>query len=287
MSTIYWALQVADLLELIHVYFVDRSLLYSRNVSTYATLFNAIILLNVSFSMRLHGMYLNAWLQYVSTDAVVVWRAWALCKTEYRKVLFIPVVLLCLTALSVFTTIGLRIASFLTPGGFSFKPVLHAIDICQVSNLVWSLLTNISATSIISHKTWVHRKAIQEGLRSIRNKSTKAERVLALLVESGIIYCLSGATVLISTLIPLPFGTLGDIYTPINIQIAGIYPTIVIVLVGLERTMNNTTFMNTDQGGGVRSRMSQIQFNSDPASTAQRNMTESKITVELVGTDMA
>ncbi len=31
---------------------------------------------------------------------------------------------------------------------------------------------------------------------------------------------LSQATVLTATLIPLPFGTLGDIYTPINIQIA-------------------------------------------------------------------
>ncbi len=60
MSTIYWALQVADLLEFIHVYFVDRSLLFSRNVSTYATLFNAIILLNVSFPMRSCRIYLIA-----------------------------------------------------------------------------------------------------------------------------------------------------------------------------------------------------------------------------------
>lgn len=66
---------------------------------------------------------------------------------------------------------------------------------------------------------------------------------------------------MVLTLIKLPYGTLGDVYTPVNVQIAvgvltayclheialfthliqGIYPAIVIVLVGLQRTMNDTT----------------------------------------------
>ncbi|PSR77963.1 hypothetical protein PHLCEN_2v7621 [Hermanssonia centrifuga] len=70
---------------------------------------------------------------------------------------------------------------------------------------------------------------------------------MALIIESGIIYCISGAFALFATFIRLPYGTLGDIYTPINVQIAGIYPTIVLVLVGLERSMNDTTFPNSIQ----------------------------------------
>lgn len=215
--------------------------------------------------------------QYVFTDAIVVWRAWVLCRVEYRKTLFVPIAFLLLTsrtllqlvlsfsfisrevpAVSVFTTIGIRTATYFTaagPNAPSSNPLIHALDICQVSNLVWSLLTNITATAIISHKAWYvraplkirliiwltlyrrHRLVIKEGLTNIRNKTTRSERILALLIESGFLYCISGvslvypqfethaltflkATVLLATVIHLPFGTLGDIYTPINIQIA-------------------------------------------------------------------
>ena len=102
--------------------------------------------------------------------------------------------------------------------------------------------------------------------------------MLAILVESGMLYCVLGVRMdeppavralnisqmplLITSLIRLPaFGTVGDVYAPISMQVAvrsiliglltegtntrtpkGIYPTIVIVLVGLERTLNDTTF---------------------------------------------
>lgn len=46
---------------------------------------------------------------------------------------------------------------------------------------------------------------------------------------------------LAATLIRLPFGTLGDIYTPVNVQIAGIYPTIVLLIVGLQMTIQDAT----------------------------------------------
>ena len=36
-----------------------------------------------------------------------------------------------------------------------------------------------------------HRQTIQDGLRNLRNRSTQAERVLALLIESGLAYLLS------------------------------------------------------------------------------------------------
>ncbi len=88
------------------------------------------------------------------------------------------------------------------------------ITICQVSTGVWSSITNMTATAIISHKAWLvlrivdsrvflqlthyilrcHRKIIREGLRNTLDKRSKAERILALLIESGLLYCVSGVS---------------------------------------------------------------------------------------------
>lgn len=66
--------------------------------------------------------------------------------------------------------------------------------------------------------------------------TTRAEQVLVLLMESGFLYSVLGVssllkstgcahaieqiTFLISIMIRLPFGTLGDLYTPTSLQIA-------------------------------------------------------------------
>ncbi|THG95345.1 hypothetical protein EW026_g6290 [Hermanssonia centrifuga] len=248
LSSTYWALEVAAQIVRIQTYFINRALRDSRNLTSYVTLFNAITLFN-----------------YVITDAVVVWRAWALCRVNYKKTLLAPVFFLLMTIMSISVTIGLRIASFFTPA--EFHPIITGINICQASNLVCSLLTNVSATSIVSHKTWRHRRAIRENLRNITKRSTKAEKILALLVESGIIYCVSGATVLAMALIKLPFGTVSDIYTPVSFQLAGIYPTIVIVLVGMQCTMDKMTHVDSTQFALTTTR-SQIRFSIYPSADA-------------------
>ena len=68
---------------------------------------------------------------------------------------------------------------------------------------------------------------------------------------------------LAATLIRLPAGTVGDIYTPVNVQIAvsnrfslyayymrnpqGIYPTIVLLIVAKYQTLNETTLFTIPQ----------------------------------------
>lgn len=57
----------------------------------------------------------------------------------------------------ILTTIGLRIGTYFTalgPPADSTHPITRAIDIFQVCTFTWSLLTNLSATSIIMHKAW-------------------------------------------------------------------------------------------------------------------------------------
>ncbi|TFK78893.1 hypothetical protein K466DRAFT_506549, partial [Polyporus arcularius HHB13444] len=50
------------------------------------------------------------------------------------------------------------------------------------------LLTNVAATSLIAYRTWEHRCIIMSYLRR-SSRRTQAERTLALLVESGLLYC--------------------------------------------------------------------------------------------------
>ncbi|KAK0243188.1 hypothetical protein EDD85DRAFT_319644 [Armillaria nabsnona] len=77
-------------------------------------------------------------------------------------------------------------------------------------------------------------------------------------------------TVLIATLIRLPYGTLGDVYTPVNIQFAGIYPTIVLLLVSRQGALNETvifTFQdksNPQERAPDVSNLDTIEFGDNP-----------------------
>ncbi|KAK0243211.1 hypothetical protein EDD85DRAFT_761205 [Armillaria nabsnona] len=233
LSTVYWIISLYNDVNLITVHFVHEvsldDTITTRALRQGMPLMSALVLLN-----------------YVLTDGVVVWRAWVLCQDGYSKSLIIPLMFLCLTLLSVLATIGLRIAMAV------LNDTQHTViadkgdlvlDYLQVANLVMSLLTNICSTSVVGIKAWsassLFLTIIGSDLISRKNITT-AQRVFTLLVESGIIYCLSGAMVLIATVIRLPFGTLGDVYTPVNVQFAGIYPTIVILLVTYRGELNET-----------------------------------------------
>ena len=55
----------------------------------------------------------------------------------------------------VIATISIRVATFLVPVGTGADArLVRAIDIFQIGTLMWSLLANLSATSIIGHKAW-------------------------------------------------------------------------------------------------------------------------------------
>ncbi|THU80032.1 hypothetical protein K435DRAFT_768381 [Dendrothele bispora CBS 962.96] len=228
LSTFLWAVTIVDLIRSIKVWLLDSR--PGEDFPQYFTLFNAFGLVN-----------------YVLTDGVVVWRAWVLCHDENRKALFVPMFLLCCTGATTFATIGIRItlsaAHHLRAD--DIKHLGRAIDVCQVTNLSLSLLTNIASTLIISRKAWRYRRAFKSELNSTIERRTKAGKIMLLLVETGLLYCISCTTVLIGTVIRLPAGTVGDIYTPVNIQMAGLYPIIVLLLVNQEQSFEKTVFVST------------------------------------------
>ncbi|KAJ7745445.1 hypothetical protein DFH07DRAFT_833646 [Mycena maculata] len=232
LSAAYWGYNVADEFDRIYQ-FINLALHPSEiipdhtAVTQWSPLWNAVTLLN-----------------YCLSDGVVVWRAWIICLRNHRKYLWITIVFLGITTLTVIATIAFRIAGLvespianLASGDF----VGEAINILQVTTLVTSLLSNLTATGVVGATALQHWRTIRGALNG-EKKSTRSNDILLLVVESGVIYCFSAVLVLLSAIIRLPHGTLGDIYTPINVQIAGAYPTVVLLLVSTKRSLNDSTF---------------------------------------------
>ncbi|KAJ6594248.1 hypothetical protein B0H19DRAFT_1094623 [Mycena capillaripes] len=236
LSMTYWIYSVADVADQMKVYNLilqNGPTTGHDTITKWSPLFNALVLVN-----------------YVFSDAVVVWRAWIICFRSHRKYLCITIAFLILTAGTVTCTIIFRIIALVVspyaqlPNSSYLK---KGIDILQISNIGFSLISNLSATAVVGATAWRHRQSIRAAFAD-NKKSTKADQILTLVVESGLLYCVSGLTVLIASLIRLPVGTLGDIYTPINVQIAGAYPPVVLLLISMQRSLNETTFLNTHEG---------------------------------------
>ncbi|KAF9258504.1 hypothetical protein L218DRAFT_877048 [Marasmius fiardii PR-910] len=185
-------------------------------------------------------------INYVLTDAAVLWRAWVLCSDDYRKQLYVPLIFQFCVMSTVSGTIIVRIIIQSIPhidGDASIprvKSLQRTINIFQVANLGFSLLLNLSATGLITLKAWRFRRWIKFDLEAIHSQRTRGEKIMALLIESGFLYCISVTTNLVFTLIRLRVGTLGDIYTPVNIQVAGIYPLVVLLLVNHGKSLEQT-----------------------------------------------
>ncbi len=102
---------------------------------------------------------------------MVVWRAWVLCYTEYKKMVILSLLLFLSTIrtwsfnkrigptlqteeifllVSSIMIIAIRIAFTLQES----KPLTVAIGRAELAFMICCVLTNVLCTSIISHKAW-------------------------------------------------------------------------------------------------------------------------------------
>ncbi|KAH8980069.1 hypothetical protein EDB92DRAFT_2094657 [Lactarius akahatsu] len=233
LSTAYLAVSIADLIILIKTWYLYVGLSESAGTNspteTLLVLFNALAPMN-----------------YALTDGVVVWRAWVICRDECRKLLRALIVMLVLTMLTVAATIGVRVFIKANPARDKIR-LATTINVFQDTTLISSLVTNIFGTGVISLKAWRYRRWIATNLQRVVNNRTKAERVLALLVESGVFYIFSGSMLVATSLIRLPGShiMLGNIYSQAAVHLAGMYPVIVVILVSRETSMDKTVFNQT------------------------------------------
>ncbi|KAJ7497583.1 hypothetical protein FB451DRAFT_237722 [Mycena latifolia] len=227
LSAAYWAYCFADVVNRIQIYMENPYPplpVISSPVTKWLPLFNAVVLVN-----------------YVLSDGVVVWRARLICSSEDHKYMYFPLFFMILTALAVAGVIGLRIASVAHFTIGESRVFIRTLDTLQLSGLGMSLISNLSATGVVGVNYWRHRQTVRAGF----HKTTRGNEVLKLLVESGVLYCISGALVLASALIRLPYNTLGDLVTPINVQVAGAYTPIVLLLVSMQRSLSDTSLLGT------------------------------------------
>ncbi|KAJ6498934.1 hypothetical protein C8R45DRAFT_1093217 [Mycena sanguinolenta] len=236
LSLSYWAYSVADGVDRMHQYIalaVKPSLHVPDHtlVTQWSPLFNAVTLIN-----------------YVLSDGVVVWRARIICAQNHRKYLWITMGFLAITSLAVAFIIVLRVVNLVMSPiddlpKSNFLP--HAIDILQVTTIVTSLLSNFTATGAVGVAAWGHWRIIRTTLGN-KTSALRTNRILLLIVETGGIYCISAVMVLISSLIRLPHGTLGDLWTPIQVQFAGAYPCIVLLLVSTKKSLSEASFTDDE-----------------------------------------
>ncbi|KAJ3885899.1 hypothetical protein GG344DRAFT_82240 [Lentinula edodes] len=224
LSTVYWIASVSTLIQLIQVWFLASDP-DANSAPNYLPILNALAFVN-----------------YIITEGVVVWRAWVLCSGAGTKALTMCLFMLGLATVSVTATIVIRIALMVidTQVGELFNQLNHGINVTQVATMVLSFLTNSLATFLISLKAWRSRTEIRNDLDATIDRHSRVGKIFALLIETGVIYSLSCVRLPCSTFVHLKEGTLGDLYTPANTQFAGIYPVVVLLLLTQNNTLDRT-----------------------------------------------
>ncbi|KAF7315752.1 hypothetical protein MIND_00091100 [Mycena indigotica] len=236
LSTAYFAYTVVNVADRMNI-FLDVALnksiglrgSFHDNITKWSPLFNAVVLVN-----------------YVFSDAVVIWRSWIITPVQHRRWIAIPVTLVFLASVSVISTIVFRAIAFVQ---YPLVPVPkdtfidRGINVLQLLSIGLSLLSNISATFVVGIVAIQHRQTISAAFITAKHtRLTRGERILRLLVESGLLYCISGLVLAVFCFIRLPHGTLGDIYTPVTVHISGAYPLIVFLLIKEEMSLDKTEF---------------------------------------------
>ncbi|TFK87846.1 hypothetical protein K466DRAFT_490131, partial [Polyporus arcularius HHB13444] len=113
---------------------------------------------------------------------IVWWRAWVLWPHS-RVVRAVCVAMITVTTGSH----ALRVLPL--PPHDSIPPAsLFAGDVWGVITVICSLSTNFVATALIGYRAWKHRSLIISTMGKSSGR-TQVERTLALLVESGLLYC--------------------------------------------------------------------------------------------------
>ncbi|KAJ7886131.1 hypothetical protein B0H14DRAFT_2697747 [Mycena olivaceomarginata] len=164
-------------------------------------------------------------------DAVVIWRTWVVYQGKILAIL-IPCILLL--ASFVFTLIDITCLAYdgPFPGGEQICP--------KAAILGWALSvgTNVTCTILVGFKAWQHRKRTRELNQLGKPHRISTERMLLTFVDSGLIYSLLWLTQVIAYINftrDSPWMYVNQVLVAMGDQISGMYPTLVIVVVNLQR----------------------------------------------------
>ncbi|KAI0056908.1 hypothetical protein BV25DRAFT_1920556 [Artomyces pyxidatus] len=172
-------------------------------------------------------------INYILSDAIVVWRALTLWSSD-RRVLFILLIFMLGTIAAAGSDLGLSLSQL-----FDTHDVVEDQSNAKQGRRALilvgpTLATNVCATLLIAYKAWSYRVFVKAHLNE-DSAATKVEKIFALLVESGVAYCVMWILYILAAFRVFP-GPGPSIMDGIMVQISGIYPTIIIILVCLQKS---------------------------------------------------
>ncbi|KAL1725529.1 hypothetical protein EV714DRAFT_221118 [Schizophyllum commune] len=202
-------------------------------------------------------------INHISSDVIVVWRAWVLWPDSKPVRLSL--------VLAIVGTIAGSVVDFAYSyskygvAAYSWNlPDRRANYLRAFTSIVPVLLTNVLVTALVGVKVWTYRRSIKPALG--RASQTRVEKIMVLLVESGGVYTSVGLMVtllqlayLVITLADVagvfhsnltymgPAGMLGTLMP----AIAGVYPTLVVFLSTAQSS--STHYVSTNLVGDVSS----------------------------------
>jgi len=196
-------------------------------------------------------------------DIIIIWRTYAFWQGPgERWIMLLPTAFLLG---SVITSCLLSFCAANAGQGFENGNFVHP-PFCknvQFASYVTSLATTTVATAMICYKTWLYRRSVRKYLDSTTSR-TRVEKVMIILVESGILYLLFflesvvGDTGDIHELeestLPLQFASI--VWTYMTSHILGIYPTVIVILVASQKSYIETSI---DESGNTPS-VDQMSF---------------------------
>ncbi|TFK82405.1 hypothetical protein K466DRAFT_500392 [Polyporus arcularius HHB13444] len=177
-------------------------------------------------------------------DAIVWWRVLAIWPNSLIVQVACVILLHDSCPETVFTDVTLANLA-MVPSGTMFEQ-----DLFGLTASVLSLASNLVATALVWCKAWEHRKFISS---VSLGRSSRVEKVLALLVESGAVYCVLWMAIVAYQVTWQVQGT--DTLPHVDafvdyfikgclIPLVGMYPTAIILLVAL----NKSHFEGTTRG---------------------------------------
>ncbi|KAL1702533.1 hypothetical protein EV121DRAFT_293223 [Schizophyllum commune] len=174
-------------------------------------------------------------INHVLSDVVVVWRAWILWPRSRRVRAVLIGAIVCTAAGSV-----VELAYSYTKFGW----MAYAANLPEQSanysraflTILPVILTNVLSTALVGYKVWEYRRNVKSSLGGVAQ--TRVEKILLLLVESGVIYSAIWVIYLGVVLADINGAFDSDLthmgpaamMGPVMPAIAGIYPTVVVII---------------------------------------------------------
>ncbi|KAI0259774.1 hypothetical protein BC834DRAFT_1035748 [Gloeopeniophorella convolvens] len=171
---------------------------------------------------------------YIMSDIVCAWRASVLWNHDRRVIALLTLFILG-TMAAAGSDLGLSLRPLFSPSHHSIQDDSNRKLGERALIMVGPTLgTNVLSTSLIGIKAWQHRRTLQKNLGA-SSAAIRIEKLFALLIESGFVYCCLWILYLISAfrVFPEPGFTVMD---AVLLYVSGLYPTVIIIFVLLHKS---------------------------------------------------